>query len=120
MAKGGGVRIVRNDIPNIISRFPGVCRDIVGKLSLDGVAIVKRNIQAQQLIDTGNYLNSWDVLPVEVTATSIKGGFGSGVEYGPYLEYGTIHMPARPHVAPAADELRADAEGAFRALESRL
>jgi hypothetical protein len=47
-------------------------------------------------VDTSNLKNSWVVLRSKGRRT-----FGFAAEYAPHLEYGTIHMAARPFFLPA-------------------
>jgi HK97 gp10 family phage protein len=54
-------------------------------------------------IDTGALVNS--IRYVSVSATS--GRVQVGVEYAPFVEYGTIYMDARPYLLPAVEVVRA-------------
>ena len=56
-------------------------------------------------VDTGRYRSSWRF----VLGRDSQGHYvdiGTDVKYGPYLEYGTSRMAARPHVRPAVNEER--------------
>lgn len=44
----------------------------------------------------------------------------SNVEYAPHLEFGTVHMEARPSFVPAAEVIRPSFTQAMRALLGRL
>lgn len=56
-----------------------------------GAGAVRQEITAQDLIDTGNLLNSIDGRIVAAD----RGRVATNVFYGIYLEYGTRFMPAR-------------------------
>jgi len=55
------------------------------------------------------------------SSVSTLGGYGditaiayTDVEYAPHLEYGTVHMEARPFMVPAAERVRPSFEKAMR------
>lgn len=62
---------------------------------------IKTNIVTQGIVDTGNYLNSWQAGFFD----DLHGAAYSNVHYGPYQEYGTFRLQKRPHVVPAAEAL---------------
>lgn len=47
-----------------------------------------------------------DIGGAEIGTASATVKIGSNVEYGPFLELGTRHMPARPHLRPALESQR--------------
>lgn len=53
-------------------------------------------------IDTGALVNS---IGTEMTGP-LRGIVYEGMEYAAYLEYGTVHMAARPHMTPAVEAVR--------------
>lgn len=53
----------------------------------------------------------------DFTATAIA---YTDVEYAQHLEYGTVHMEARPFMAPAAEVVRPSFEKAMRSAVRRL
>jgi len=60
------------------------------------------------------------------TSTSTLGGMMDAtaiaytdVEYAQHLEYGTVHMEARPFMVPAADKVRPSFEKAIRSAVAR-
>jgi hypothetical protein len=90
------------------NRFSAIGRAMHGKVSAavaESTHALNTNIKlliAQKgIIDTGNYLNSW-----QVSVEGLTGYAYSNVHYGPYQEYGTHKMAARPHVLPAANMTR--------------
>ena len=67
-----------------------------------------RLIVQQNIIDTGNLLNS---ISHEVDGETAR--VGTAVEYAVYQEYGTRFMAARPWLRPAVDEHHAEIRKAF-------
>ena len=110
------IEVVFDRLPELRASTPVVVDRLVGKAAFDFVGLVRRQIVAQGLVDTGFYLNSW---------TAVKLGQGSwsafsNVFYGPYLNYGTRFMAARPHVEPAVDQVRTAFVGVMTRLENYL
>jgi len=66
-------------------------RRALGRATTFGAGAVRQEITAQDLIDTGNLLNSIDGQIV----ASDRGRVATDVFYGIYLEYGTRFMPAK-------------------------
>jgi hypothetical protein len=66
--------------------------------------------------DTGNLVNSVQVEPRGPFTQAIV----VGAEYGPPLEYGTAHMPARPFMTPMAMQLEQDLPDFFVQLFGAL
>jgi phage gpG-like protein len=79
----------------------------------------KLNIQAQELVDTSNLLNSISVQEGSGGKTDATIEIGTDVEYAAIHEFGgaisqtnawgkgisqTIHIPARPYLRPSLDE----------------
>jgi HK97 gp10 family phage protein len=58
-------------------------------------------------VDTGNLRDSYGAVPVSSHEVHV----GTDTTYAPYVELGTVHMMARPHLTPAF----AQAEPTFRA-----
>jgi len=80
---------------------------VIQKTANDLGGLIKTSIEQQGMVDTGAYLNSW----FGEKTGDLEAIVYSDKEYGPYLEYGTVHMTDRPHVTPAAEGL----EGPFAA-----
>jgi hypothetical protein len=68
-------------------------------------------------VDTGALINSiqTDAKPMSLTATVY-----TPMDYAPHLEYGTVHMAARPSFTPAAERARAPFVARMRAMLGRL
>ena len=71
-------------------------------------AEAKGLIVSQNIIDTGNLLNS---VSHEVEGETAR--VGTAVEYAVYQEFGTSRMAARPWLRPAVDEHHAEIRKAF-------
>ncbi len=112
--------LVFDDFPRIIRAMPEIAAAIVGKISEDGAAATKAEIVRQHIIDTGRYLNSWEAEDTKTSPQGATGGWASDVEYGPYLEYGTRYMAARPHVIPVAEKMQDELTKVWHELEARL
>jgi len=67
-------------------------------------------------IDTGALANS---IQTEMD-TLTSGAVYTGIEYAPYLEFGTSRMAARPSFTPAGEHERPRFMGRMRNLESKL
>lgn len=61
------------------------------------------NINAQNIIDTGNLLNS---VQVDVNMTKLQAEIGTRVHYAIYQEQGTRYIRARPFFQPAYEKVK--------------
>ena len=79
-----------------ISRKLGAVPAMLEDVAEQTAAIVKDNIRAKDIIDTGALLDS-------ITSESMSGGakVRDGVSYGVYNEFGTYKMAERPFFVPA-------------------
>ena len=117
-----GVKVIKLDdkFKDVIAAASG---DNIMKALLAGGEVVrnhaKLNIQAQELVDTGNLLGSISVQEGSGGKTDATVEIGTNVEYAAIHEFGgaihqtnawgkgisqTIHIPARPYLRPALDE----------------
>jgi len=117
-----GVKIVKldNRFKEVIAAASG---ENIMKALLAGGEVVrnhaKLNIQAQELVDTSNLLNSISVQEGSGGKTDATVEIGTNVEYAAIHEFGgaihqtnawgkgitqTIHIPARPYLRPSLDE----------------
>lgn len=85
-----------NHLPAVIAAIPGGAEKLVERVTVD----VSAGAAARAPIDTGALAQSYTP---DVEGTT--GVAGSNMEYAPYVEYGTIHSGAQPHLVPAADEV---------------
>jgi HK97 gp10 family phage protein len=70
----------------------------------------KKEITRQKAVDTGRLRNSI-TFATEKDAVYI----GTNVEYAPYVELGTVKMPPRPYLKPAATDHKAEYEALMKA-----
>ena len=117
-----GVKVIKldNRFKEVIAAASG---DNILKALLAGGEVVrnhaKLNIHAQELVDTGNLLNSISVQEGSGGKSDATVEIGTNVEYAAIHEFGgaihqtnawgkgitqTIHIPARPYLRPALDE----------------
>ena len=120
MSKGVKVIQLDNRFKEVIAAASG---DNIVKSLLAGGEVVrnhtKLNIQAQELVDTSNLLNSIGVQEGSGGKTDATVEIGTNVEYAAIHEFGgaihqtnawgkgitqTIHIPARPYLRPSLDE----------------
>lgn len=117
-----GVKVIKldNRFKEVIAAASG--DNILKALKAGGEVVrnhAKLNIQAQELVDTGNLLNSISVQEGSGGKSDATVEIGTNVEYAAIHEFGgvihqtnawgkgieqTIHIPARPYLRPALDE----------------
>jgi len=120
MSKGVKVIKLDNRFKEVISAASG--DNIMKALKAGGEVVrnhAKLNIQAQELVDTSNLLNSISVQEGSGGKTDATVEIGTNVVYSAIHEFGgsisqtnawgrgisqTIHIPARPYLRPALDE----------------
>lgn len=61
------------------------------------------NIVTMDIVDTGEYRDSWKVVPEGASAMEASAATQSEVSHGPPNEFGTSKMAARPAVRTAID-----------------
>lgn len=86
-------RIVENNFPKIIAGMEAKAEAIVAKTAMD----LEAHAKGRAPVDTGTLKNS-------IQATRIGDAHWRvvvGVDYGMYVEWGTVHMAARPFFQPA-------------------
>jgi HK97 gp10 family phage protein len=97
-------KVLENKLPALIKGMEPIARQIVAKAALD----IQGHAQQNAPVDTGTLKNS-------IQATQIGGNAASGsiswrvvvgADYGMYVEWGTVHMAARPFFRPAIDAVR--------------
>src|SRR4030095_11820020 len=88
------VQIVYNHFPRISARLRPAVRTIVMEtcFAIEGTAKIRCPV------DTGTLMGSIQTEPTGETS----GQVATNVEYSVYVEYGTVHMAARPYMTPAA------------------
>lgn len=104
----------------LIRVVPGRAGEIVRKVAFDVQAYWMTNMSNTSpsspgetpAVVTGNLKNSSSVGMRDAQTAE----FRVGAEYADDLEFGTMHMAARPSVAPAIEEVRGTLPDAFKAL----
>ena len=120
MSKGAKVIQLDNRFKEVIAAASG--DNILKALKAGGEVVrnhAKLNIQAQELVDTSNLLNSISVQEGSGGKTDATIEIGTDVEYAAIHEFSgtisqtnawgkgisqTIHIPARPYLRPSLDE----------------
>lgn len=125
-----GVKVIKldNRFKEVIAAASG--ENIMKALKAGGEVVrnhAKLNIQAQELVDTSNLLNSISVQEGSGGKSDATVEIGTNVEYAAIHEFGgTIHqtnawgkgieqyitIPARPYLRPALDENEEDIKAA--------
>ena len=84
----------------------------VAKTAADATAIA----QTLAAVDTGYMRSSvgWEMLAAGTAE------FGPTAHYAPYVEYGTVNMPAQPFVHPAADAVTPSLEAAIAQIAGEV
>ena len=85
-----------NRLPDVAAAVPRAGNLIVEKIVQD----IAAGAGATAPIDTGALAGSYFA---EASGTSDIAG--SNIEYAPYVEFGTVHSGAQPHLVPSADRV---------------
>lgn len=110
------VTVRSNRFPSIAGEVSRRASQVVRKTTYDAQANAQAGIVGHDLVDTGALLNSM----AAQFLTPLHGRVGPAVHYGIYHEYGTVHLPARPFVGPAAEAVRGPFTAAMRAVMGTL
>lgn len=91
---------------------------IVRDLSRSGSGVVYHGHRASApgqapATDTGSYKNSWN-FQVSTNRFGGEAAVGTGDKRGPWLEFGTRRMAARPHLRPAVQGFTSSIQGIVR------
>jgi len=132
MANIFGLKVEFDHIPELIASLDDEMGKVTRKAAFDTQAHAMANIQSQGAIDTGATLNGVYVVTADqsgygqasgaverrrpghalptgdeldgVQNAKASAAIAVATDYGPYIEFGTAHMPARPFLIPAFDE----------------
>jgi hypothetical protein len=85
-----------NHLPAVIAQLPRSAENIVEKVTTD----IAAGAGATAPIDTGALAESYTA-----EVEGLQGTAGTNMEYGPHVEYGTIHAPAQPHLVPSLERV---------------
>lgn len=106
------IRVLQNDFARIARDLRPALQAVVAETAVN----VSGDAKQRAPVRTGNLRRS--------IITRHHGGLlsivSSDVEYGPYVEYGTSKMPARPFLLPALEANRARFEERVRSTIARL
>lgn len=90
--------VTRNDFRRIASELTPKIQKIVITTAYEVEAEIKETVPWK----THNLQRSYHIAPIDETHCEV----GTDVEYAPFVEYGTVHMSARPHVHPSVEHSR--------------
>lgn len=85
-----------NHLPAVIRTIDPAAHRLVEKVTID----IAAGAAATAPVDTGALAASY-----RADVDGLHGEAGSNMEYAPFVEYGTIHTSAQPHLVPAADRV---------------
>ena len=94
-------------IKHIVEQQVLVALEAVG---LQAEGYTKENIVRMKAVDTGRLLNS---ITHGVDTSDSTAYVGTNVEYAPYVEYGTVRMPARPYLKNAVNNHKPEYKAIF-------
>lgn len=80
-----------------------------GCLPIQNAAVVKAPVE------TGTLRRSIHTEIISSSESSVRASVGTDVEYAPYQEFGTVHIPAHPYLRPAFDEQKNNAKNEIAA-----
>lgn len=106
-----GVTITKNNLGRIAVNLRPQASQVVRKAAFDVEAHAKTLVP----VDTGALKAS---IQTEQTG-DMSAAVTAGMEYAPYVEYGTSHGPAQPYMTPAADAVRPGYMAAVKQLVER-
>lgn len=95
-------------IPRLRKELRKRAGQVVRKAALD----IEAHAKTLAPVDTGALRNSIQMQPTGELSAEVA----VGVDYGLYVEMGTIHMAAQPFLTPAVERVRPAFEGALKQL----
>jgi HK97 gp10 family phage protein len=111
-SRGATVQILYNHIPRIAAALRPACGEIVQETIL----AIETGAKIVVPVDTGALRAS---IESDMTGDT-SGEVATAIEYSVYVEYGTVHMAARPYMTPAAEAERRHFMRKMSDLEARL
>lgn len=88
------IKVIFNHLPTLAGELRKRAGLVIAKTAFDIEGLAKNTV----VVDTGNLKNSIRAKKLSDVLWVVE----VGAEYGLYIEYGTVHMPARPYLNPAA------------------
>lgn len=115
MAEKSRLIIKRNRLPQLAAGMPGLLTNVVDKTRLDVERRTKENIVLMDAFDTGNMFNSAGSHMTGQASAEVE----VGADYSVYVHEGYDepnghHVGARPFLAQAVAEVKADIPGEVR------
>lgn len=101
-------KVIQNDFPKIIKGLEDKADLAVTKAAHD----IEAHAKANAPVDTGTLKNSIQAIRVGKAHWKVI----VGVDYGIYVEYGTVHNAAQPYFRPAIQAVRPEFIRALRSL----
>jgi HK97 gp10 family phage protein len=96
------LKVVSNRLPALRKQLRREVSAAVRETTFAVQAGTQANIVANGQVDTGAMLNTTQ----SAFPSDLEGVAFNPQEYAPYQEYGTVHLPARPFMTPAAEAER--------------
>lgn len=90
-------------------------KQVISKTAFDIEAGTKGNIRKHDLIDTGNMLNSVQVLDV-IADKGFSKEVVIGAEYAVFHELGTVHLPAKHMMGESVENVRPGFDAAMKQI----
>ena len=88
--------VLRSDLTKIAGKAGEAAKRALLRTGADVVAMTKQLAP----VDTGKLQHSYGAVPVSSQEVHV----GTDVEYAIFQEFGTVHMPAQPHLTPAMQQ----------------
>lgn len=80
------------------------------------LADIEKLAKQKARVDTGAMRDEIHQEPASLGPMDTVGEVVSSKEYGPYNEFGTVHMSAQPYMTPAGEEVKPQFMAAMRQL----
>ena len=110
--------MIRIKMRKLVNKFPQYKSKIEAAVSKEirtTTLAIEAGAKVAAPVDTGALRNS-----IQSETEKLRGRVSVGVEYGPYVEYGTVHQAAHPFLTPVAEEEIGKLQEKLKHLESLL
>jgi hypothetical protein len=117
--------VASNRLPAIAVALPMLVGTVVEDSAAQIVMVAAESMEGQMTVSPPGHAPAIDSGLLHDSMQSKMTGPTSAmaytnVEYAPHLEYGTVHMEARPFMVPAAEHVRPSFEQAVRVALRRI
>ena len=92
------VKVEVPDLEPFADKLEKNLKEVISKGALE----IEARAKAKCPVDTGNLRNS---IHTEIKDDGKSAEVGTAVEYGAYVEFGTIHQPPHPFLIPSGNEV---------------